>query len=69
MRVGKAASRVHDMRLLSLATASGIAIKAMHNPHAATARFLIALADELQSAEPHPEPRPPGRQRKPPGRR
>jgi hypothetical protein len=43
------------MRLVSLATASGVAIKSMHNPHAATARFLIALAAELQSA-PRPEP-------------
>jgi hypothetical protein len=55
------------MRLVSLATASGVAIKSMHNPHAATARFLIALAAELQSA-PHPEPRQPP-PRKPPGSR
>jgi hypothetical protein len=55
------------MRLVSLATASGVAIKSMHNPHAATARFLIALAAELQSA-PRSEPRQPVPARKPPGR-
>ena len=67
MPVAKGAGAIASIRLDAMAKASAAAIRAAGDPGVAIPRFLIRLADHLQSA-PAPEDRRPGESRGPPPR-
>jgi hypothetical protein len=51
MRVGKRAGSIPALKLDNLARASAVAIRGERDPAAALPRFLILLADHIQSGQ------------------